>query len=93
MASDNRRPLRVLVFSSGNPAATFLAAGLLHGRPDRFGTILVQGAGDATPTPEVARVLAEAGRDLQSWIPQVISAPPAEPVDVGLTVCVPTCET
>ncbi len=93
MTSDDPRSLRVLVFSSGNPEATFLAAGLLHGRPDRFGTILVQGVGDATPAPEVARVLGEAGRDMRPWLPQVLSAPPVEPVDVGLTICVPTCDT
>jgi len=90
VTSNNHRPLRVLVFSGGNPAATFLAAGLLHGRPDIFGTVLVQGVGDATPPPEVARVLAETVRDVRSWAPQMISAPPTEPVDVGLTICVPT---
>ena len=90
MTSNNQRPLSVLVFSSGNPAATFLATGLLRGRPDRFGIVLVQGVGDATPPPYVARVLAEVGHDLRSWTPQVIGASPTEPIDVGLTVCVPT---
>ncbi len=90
MTGDSPQPLRVLVFSSGNPAATFLAAGLLHGRPDHVGTILIQGVGDAMPTPEVGRVLTEAGIDLRGWSPHVVSAPSAEPIDVALTVCVPT---
>ena len=50
----------------------------------------MQGVGDATPPPEVARVLAETVRDVRSWAPQMIGAPPTEPVDVGLTICVPT---
>lgn len=93
MKGDHHQPLCVLVFSSGNPAATLLAAGLLHGQPDSVGAVLIQGVEDATPAPEVARVLAQVGLDLGDWVPQVVSGPPAEPVDVGLTVCVPTCET
>ena len=88
---DERRPtLRVLLFSSGNPDATFLAAGLLRGRPADVGTILIQGVGTALPSPEVGRVLAELGHDVRPWMAQIVSAPPAAPVDVGVTVCVPT---
>jgi hypothetical protein len=80
----------VLLFSGGNPDATFLAAGLLHGRPADVGTVSIQGVGEATPTPEVRRILAEMGLDVRGWVPQVVDASPAEPVDVGLTICVPT---
>lgn len=84
---------RVLLFSSGNPAATFLAAGLLRGQPDRFGALVVQGVGAATAAPEVGRVLAEIGIELGGWAPPIVSAPPAAPVAIGLTICVPTCVT
>ena len=90
MGGGDPRPLSVLLHSSGNPAATFLAAGLLGGRPAGVGTVLIQGLGDATPAPEVAAVLAEAGIDAGARPAQIVSAPPTEPVDVGLTICVPT---
>lgn len=90
MTSDNRGPLRVLVFSSGNPAATVLTAGLLHGQPDNVGTVLIQGMVDATPAQEVRDVLAEIGLDVRDWRPQIVTAPPTVAVDVGLTICVPT---
>lgn len=90
MVGDDRRPMRVLLYSSGNPAATFLAAGLLGARPAEVGTTLIQGVDDATPTPEVAAALAEAGIEAGARPAQRVSAPPAEPVDLGLTICVPT---
>ena len=90
MAQQRSSPLRVLTFSSGNPDATFLAAGLLHGRPDKVSTVLVQGVGAARLTPEVRQVLEELSLDLHSWVPRLASTPPIEPVDVGVTVCVPT---
>ncbi len=90
MEGDDRRPLSVLLYSSGNPAATFLAAGLLGARPAEVGTILIQGTGDATPAPEVATALAEDAIDAGARPAQIVDAPPAEPVDVGLTICVPT---
>lgn len=87
MTSGTPRPLRVLVYSSGNPDAAFLVAGLLEGR---VGQVLIQGVDKVTPAATVARVLAEAGCDVRSRAPRVIGAPPTGPVDVGLTVCVPT---
>jgi hypothetical protein len=80
----------VLVFSSGNPAATFVAAGLLHGQPTAFGAPVVQGTGESTPTPDVARVLAEIVIELGGWAPQILSRTPDEPFAIGLTICVPT---
>lgn len=90
MGGTDRQPLSVLLYSSGNPAATFLAAGLLGRRLAEVGTILIQGLGDATPAPEVATVLAEVGPDAGARPAQIVSAPPAAPVDAGLTICVPT---
>jgi hypothetical protein len=90
MTSDQRRPLRVLVCSSGNPAAAFLAAGLLHGAVADVGPIVVQGVGDATPAQDVPRVLTEVGLAMGRWRPRSVAAAPAVPVDVGLTICVPT---
>ena len=85
MPHQARPSLRVVLFSSGNPDATYLAAGLLQHE-----TVFIQGVGDAVPAPEVGDVLAELGLDRREWVPQVVAAPPVEPVDVGLTVCVPT---
>lgn len=84
-----QRP-RVLVFSSGNPAATFLAVGLLHGQPEKFGAMIVRGIGTATPAPEVISVLAEIDADLGAWRSLVQDGPSDEPVEIGLTLCVPT---
>ncbi len=87
---DERRPaLSVLLCSSGNPDATFLAAGLLRAQA-AIGTVVIQGVSDAVPAPEVGRVLAERGLDVRDWVPQGVREPPAEPVAVGLTICVPT---
>ncbi len=69
MTSDRQRPLRILVFSSGNPAATFLAAGLLHGEVADVGAILVHGVGDATPAPEVLRALADTHGHMRLALP------------------------
>jgi hypothetical protein len=90
MGIDDQRPRSVLIFSSGNPAATFLTAGLLDRHPAAIGTILIQGVGAATPAPEVTRTLAEIGIDAGARPVQLVGAPPAELVDVGLTICVPT---
>ncbi len=81
---------QLLVFSSGNPAATVLAAGLLHDQTDHFGTIVIQGIEDAVPPAEVVRVHAEIGIDLQGWSPLVRPTAAATPVAIGLTICVPT---
>jgi len=81
---------QVLVFSSGNPAATLLAAGLLHDRADDFGSVVIQGMEDAAPPPEIGTVLAEIGINLRGWSPSVRPAAAATPVAIGLTICVPT---
>ena len=90
MEAEKHVALSVLLFSSGNPEATYLAAGLLQERPSNVSLVLIQGVGDATPSPEVGHVLTELGLDTREWVPQLINAPPTEPVDVGLTICVPT---
>ena len=90
MNDKNRRPLSVLLFSSGNPAATFLSAGLLGARPAEVGTIPIQGVGDATPAREVATALAEDGIDRSARPASIVDSPLAEPVDLGITICVPT---
>ncbi len=46
MIGERSRPLRVLLFSSGNPDATFLAAGLLRGQPGKVRAVLRPGALD-----------------------------------------------
>ncbi len=83
-------PLRVLVFSSDNPDATFLASGVLQGQPGKVGSVLIQGVGQAVPSLEVGQVLAEQHLDLGDWAARLVQEAPAEPVDVGLTICVPT---
>ena len=90
MDDENCAALSVHLYSSGNPDATYLVAGLLHGHPGSVRMALIQGIGDAAPAPEVGRVLTEIGLDVRAWEPQLISTPPATPVDVGLTICVPT---
>ncbi|HET8628496.1 MAG TPA: hypothetical protein VFL91_13830 [Thermomicrobiales bacterium] len=84
------RPLGVLVFSHGNPDAAFLAAGLLRGQPAQIGTVQLQGVGDAVPAPEVGQVLAELHLDTGARVPPAVSEAPPAPVEVGLTICVPT---
>ncbi len=81
---------RVLVYSSGNPAATFVTAGLLHGQPAAFGATIIRGTGKAAPTADVARILAEIGIASGGWVPPVADEEPAGPFAIGLTICVPT---
>jgi hypothetical protein len=81
------QPLRVLVVSSGNPAAASLAASLLRCRPSAIGAVMLHGVETSTPAPEVLQVLEEVGC---AWAPHTMRASPAKPVDVGLTICVPT---
>jgi hypothetical protein len=90
MRGGDRRPLRVLPYSSGNPAATFLAAGLLGARPVEVGAIMIQDVGDAIPDAEVSAALTEVGIDAGQHPARIVDASPAGPVDVGLTICVPT---
>jgi hypothetical protein len=88
--ADRGRLPSILLFSSGNPAATFLTAGLLHGRFGHSGSVTLQGIGPARPAPEVTRVLGEQGVNLRDWAPQIGDTPPTEQVEVGITICVPT---
>jgi len=90
MRGERSRPLRVLLFSGGNPDATFLAAGLLRGRPGKVSAVLIQGTDQAVPASEVGQVLADQHLDLGDWAARVVQEAPSEPVDVGLTICVPT---
>lgn len=87
------RPLRVLLCSSGNPDATFLAAGLLRGQPGKVSAVLIQGTDQAVPAAAVGQVLADQHRDLGDWAARVVPEASSEPVDVGLTICVPTWDT
>jgi hypothetical protein len=82
-------PPRVLVFSSGNPAASFLTAGLLRSQPLEFGAVYLQGIRDASPAEEVTRVLAEVGINPRDWAVSGADTPPV-PIEIGLTICVPT---
>jgi len=81
---------RVLIYSSGNPAATFVTAGLLHGQPAAFGATIIRGTGTTAPAADVARVLAEVGIAPGGWVPPVAGGEPEGPVAIGLTICVPT---
>jgi hypothetical protein len=90
MQGNARRTLRVLLYSSGNPAATFLAEGLLGARPAKVGPVLIQGIGGASPAPEVAAALAEIEGDAGARSVQNVDVPPAGQVDLGITICVPT---
>ncbi len=71
MTSARRRPPRILLCSSGNPAATSLAAGLLHGEVADGGAILVHGVGDATPAQEVRRALADTPGQMRRALPSM----------------------
>lgn len=88
--TDSSQVPRIVIYASGNPGATFLTAGLLHGQSTTFGATAIQGTGEATPAPEVAHVLAELGIDLREWLPPVLGTPQAPPAEIGLTICVPT---
>ncbi len=90
MSGKRSRPLRVLLCSSGNPDATFLAAGLLRGQPGKVSAVLIQGVGQAVPAAAVGQVLADQHLDLGDWAARVVQEAPSAPVDVGLTICVPT---
>lgn len=93
MAGRTGQPLRVLLFSSGNPDGTALAAGLLHGRPRDIGAVLVQNVATATLAPTVVQTLVEVGLDPRGWTPELVATLPPPAVEVGITICVPTCDT
>jgi hypothetical protein len=89
MAYTHHESPRVLIFSSGNPAASFLTAGLLCSQPLEFGAVFLQGTGDASPAQEVTHVLAEVGCNPRDWAAPGADTPPV-PIEIGLTICVPT---
>ncbi len=80
----------VLLFSAGNPDATLLAAALLQRDYPGIAHLLLQGKDELQPSPAAAIALAELDRDFGVW--QARHANPAfsGPVDVGITLCVPT---
>jgi hypothetical protein len=84
------RPLRVLVFSSDNPDGAFLAAGLLHGRPRDFSAVVLRGIGASLPSPEVARVLEEAGGSLPDGALRQAGGTAPEAIHVAVAICTPT---
>ena len=71
MTSARRRPPRILLCSSGNPAATFLTVGPRHGEVADVDAILVQGVGDATPAQEVLRALADTPGPMRLALPSM----------------------
>lgn len=76
----------VLLFSAGNPDATFLAAGLLHRDRPWIDRLLLQGVDELQPSPAAITALAEIGHTASDWR----SGHTAGPIDVGITLCVPT---
>lgn len=90
MLSADKHPLSVLLFSASNPDATYLAAGLLHGRTAVVGPITLQNIDPPQPSPQVLRVLRESGTDIAAWQPNIAPTDEIHRVDVGITLCVPT---
>lgn len=85
-----KHPLSVLLFSASNPEATYLTAGLLHGREAVVGHITLQNVEPPRPSPQVLRALRESGTDIAAWHPHTAPADEVCHVDVGITLCVPT---
>jgi hypothetical protein len=88
MASDQN--LSIMLFSADNPDATYLTAGLLHGRFRGFEPITLQNIALPIIAPDVTLALAEIGCAFGRWRPRVVDREQATPVDVGITLCVPT---
>ncbi len=80
----------VLLFSAGNPDATFLAAGLLHRDCPWIGRLLLQGVGELQPSPAAITALAEIGHTPSDWRSGHLPSPLSGAIDVGITLCVPT---
>lgn len=80
----------VLLFSAGNPDATFLAAALLHRDYPGIDLLLHQGSAELQPSPAAAIALAEFDRDCGVWQARYANPAFSGPIDVGITLCVPT---
>ncbi len=86
----DKQPLSVVLFSASNPDATYLTAGLLHGRGAAIDQITLQNVDPPHPSPQVLRVLRECGNDIATWRPNTAPAEAIHHVDVGITLCIPT---
>ena len=85
--------MSVVLFSAGNPGATYPAAGLLRGLRPRFDPIALRNIDLPIIAPEVTAALAEIGVAFGKWRPRVVDRGKATPADLGITPCVPTRDT
>ena len=90
MATSDHPSVSVTLFSAGNPDATYLTAGLLHTHHPRFAPLTLQNIDLPLIAAEVTSALAEIGVSFGHWRPRVVDREKGLPVDVGLTLCVPT---
>ncbi len=90
MATSDDSAMSVRLFSADNPDATYLTAGLLHSRYSRFTPITLQNIDLPIIAAEVTSALAEIGVSFGHWRPRVVDREKGLPVDVGITLCVPT---
>jgi hypothetical protein len=90
MAEELDRGGSVMLFSADNPDATYLTAGLLHGRYPAFTPITLQNIPLPIIAPEVTTTLAEIGVVFGQWRPSVVDRDVASPVAIGITLCMPT---
>jgi len=78
-----------LLFSSGNPGATYLAQGLLRGHPDAIAAVSIGGVGARLrQVSEVVLALAEVGLSVAARRAPVEETP-YDSIDVGITPCLP----
>jgi len=80
----------VLLFSAGNPDATFLAAALLQWACPWIDRLLLQGVDESQPSPAATTALAEIGHAFGDWRSGHVPPSHSGPIDVGITLCVPT---
>ncbi len=90
MATGDDSSVSVVLFSAGNPDATYLAAGLLHSRHSRFTPVTLQNIDLPIIAQDVTLALEEFGVTFGKWRPRVVDREQGLPVDVGITLCVPT---
>lgn len=90
MATGDDPSVSVMLFSADNPDATYLTAGLLHTRHPRFIPITLQNIAVPIIAEDVKLVLSEIGISFGRWRPRVVDREKGLPVDVGITLCVPT---
>jgi len=90
MSVAGKQLLSVVLFSANNPDATYLTAGLLHGREPVVGRITLQNVDPPHPSPQVIFALRESGKDTAAWHPHTVPADEVQHADVGITLCVPT---